>query len=115
MDRIHLENAPPLEEIRCHRILCAVDLKPVSARGLDWAHWMAQEYQAELVLTHVTPETAGGAARYFDGAFDAAMREEAGKAIDELQKTVGSNAEVRIETGDPAVTVACIAKRWEPT
>jgi nucleotide-binding universal stress UspA family protein len=107
---IHLENAPPLDEIKCRRVLCAVDLKPVSAKVLDWAHWMAQEYQAELVVTHVTPEMAGGAARYFDGAFDAAMREEAAKAIDELQKTVGSNAEVRIETGDPAATVACIAK-----
>ena len=107
---IHMENAPPLEEISYRRILCAVDLKPASVKVLNWAHWLSQEYQADLVLTHVTPETAGGPARYFDGAFDAAMRDEAAKALNELQKTVGSNARVRIATGEPAPTVAAIAQ-----
>ena len=107
---IHMESAPPLEDIRIRRIVCAVDLKPISAKVLDWAHWMSQEYQAELILTHVTPAVANGPARYFDGAFDAAMRDEASKALDDLQKTVGSNAEVRIETGDTAATVSCLAK-----
>src|SRR5690348_754718 len=52
---VHLESAPPLESIACRRILCAVDLKPASARVLEWAQHLTAEYQAELTLLHVTP------------------------------------------------------------
>src|SRR5664279_2306042 len=57
---VHLENAPPLEAVACQRILCAVDLKAGSPRVLDWACRLAEEYQAELTLLHVT---SNGAAR----------------------------------------------------
>src|ERR1700686_5132824 len=49
---VHLENAPALEAVACERILCAVDLKLSSARVLDWARHLAEEYQAELTLLH---------------------------------------------------------------
>ena len=60
---VHLEKAPPLEAVACQRILCAVDLKPASARVLDWASHLAEEYQAELTLVHVMPGERGAAAR----------------------------------------------------
>jgi nucleotide-binding universal stress UspA family protein len=44
---VHLESAPPLEQVACKRIVCAVDLKRASARVLDWAARLAEEYQAE--------------------------------------------------------------------
>jgi nucleotide-binding universal stress UspA family protein len=95
---VHLENAPPLEKVHTERILCAVDLKPPSARVLDWANQLAKEYQAELTLLHVASDPV---------APDPGARQ----ALKELQKTVGSNAELRLGDGDPAKTVAETARQ----
>jgi nucleotide-binding universal stress UspA family protein len=85
---IHLEDAPPLERVHTERVLCAVDLKRPSERVLQWASQLAKEYQAELTLLHVG--TDPGAA----------------SALDELQRGVGSKAEIRVREGDPAQVVA---------
>jgi nucleotide-binding universal stress UspA family protein len=94
---VHLENAPPLEKVHTERVLCAVDLKASSARVLSWANQLAKEYQAELTLLHVASE----------------LKEsdpDARQALKELQKIVGSNAELRLGDGDPAKTVAETAR-----
>jgi nucleotide-binding universal stress UspA family protein len=96
---VHLENAPPLENVHTERVLCAVDLKLPSARVLDWANQLAKEYQAELTLLHVTSEP-------LTPNSDPDVRQ----ALKELQKTVGSNAELRLGDGDPAKTVAQTAR-----
>jgi nucleotide-binding universal stress UspA family protein len=108
---VHLENAPPLDYIACKRIICAVDLKPASAAVLDWAHWMSQEYQAELTLVHVTPQMEAGPARYFDHTFEADLQQRAQGALEDLQKVVGSNAAVRVEGGEPAHAVTEVARQ----
>ena len=88
---VHLENAPSLESVVCERILCAVDLKPSSARVLDWAARLAEEYQAELTLVHVVPgETHSG------------TRE----ALERLQETARARAVLRVETGEVSRVVA---------
>jgi nucleotide-binding universal stress UspA family protein len=91
---IHMENAPSLEAVVCQRILCAVDLKPSSARVLDWASHLAEEYQAELTLVHVKPtiETQHG-------------RSEALSALQQLQKTVAYPSHIRVEVGDVSKVV----------
>ena len=92
---VHLENAPSLEAVACERIVCAVDLKPTSTRVLDWAHHLAEEYQAELTLLHVMSgsetEHARGAARC---------------ALDQLKAAAGSRAAVRVESGEVSKVVA---------
>src|SRR5580704_4101413 len=92
---VHLEHAPSLEAVACQRILCAVDLKSASARVLDWASHLAEEYQAELTLVHVTE---GGAAQHARG--------EALRALGHLQEAAGYRAAIRVETGDVAKVVA---------
>jgi nucleotide-binding universal stress UspA family protein len=92
---VHLENAPPLESVVCQRILCAVDLKPSSARVLEWASHLAEEYQAELTLAHVVESGSNQHAR-----------DEALRALGQLQQTAGSRAAIRVETGDVAKVVA---------
>src|ERR1022692_4336757 len=67
---VHLEKAPPLEAVACQRILCAVDLKPASAGVLDWACHLADEYQAELTLLHVTESGTQHARREATGALE---------------------------------------------
>lgn len=93
---VHLENAPPLEAVSCQRVLCAVDLKAASARVLDWASHLAEEYQAELTLLHVAPpgERARG---------------DAQRALEQLQEQTGSRATIRVETGDASHVVPHLA------
>lgn len=85
----HLENSSPRENIA--RICCAVDLKPHSARVLEWAHQLAKEFGAELTLVHV-------------GMASGTMQ-----SIENLQVRTGSRATVRVEDGDPAKTVTRVS------
>jgi nucleotide-binding universal stress UspA family protein len=85
----HLENVSPRENIG--RICCAVDLKPHSAKVLEWAHHLATAFGAELTLVHV-------------GLSSGTMR-----AIEDLQAAAGSQAAVRVEDGDAAKTVTRVS------
>jgi nucleotide-binding universal stress UspA family protein len=95
---VHLEKAPPLEGVACQRILCAVDLKPISQRVLQWASRLAEEYQAELTLVHVTP---GGGSQQ--------ARIQAATALEHLQQAAGYRAVARVEAGDVSTIVAHLA------
>jgi nucleotide-binding universal stress UspA family protein len=95
---VHLENAPSLEMVACRRILCAVDLKPLSTRVLDWASHLAEEYQADLTLAHVAP--AGDTQQ---------KRDEAMRALERLQEAAGCRAALRVEAGDVSKLVAHLA------
>ncbi len=88
---VHLEDAPRLDALACRRILCAVDLGVSSGTVLDWAQHLAEEYQADLTLLHVTENP------------------EARSELDDLQRTVGSHATVRLESGEPSKIVPYIA------
>jgi len=90
---VHLENAPALEAVACQRIVCAVDLKSSNVRVLDWANHLAEEYQAELTVVHVTQ---GGDTR---------------SALECLREAAGSRAAVRIETGDVSKVVSHLAAK----
>jgi nucleotide-binding universal stress UspA family protein len=96
---VHLENAPPLEAVSCERIVCAVDLKPASARVLEWANHLAEEYQAELTLVHVR----SGSETYDAGK---AVR----KSLERLRSEVGAQAAIRVEGGDVPRVVAHLAR-----
>ena len=91
---VHLENAPSLEAVACQRILCAVDLRPSSARVLDWASRVAEEYQAELTLVHVT------------GSGAQQERTEAHRALERFQEAARSRSALRVEAGDVSKVVA---------
>ena len=105
---VHMETAPRLDAVSTRRILCAVDLQPVSDRVLDWARNMAEEYQAELNLLHVLPISPG----YMKPGQEAALRSEIQALADALQKRAGSQAALQIEFGEPAKVVAAAAADW---
>src|ERR1035438_7554102 len=95
---VHLENSPPLEAVACQRILCAVDRKPASAGVLDWASHLAEEYQAELTLLHVTP-----------GGDTQLARSKALSALEHLKQSACCPVNLRVETGDVSTVVAHLA------
>jgi nucleotide-binding universal stress UspA family protein len=98
---VHLEKAPSLEAVACQRILCAVDLKPLSTRVLDWASHLAEEYQAELTLVHVTPADTQPA------------RAHAQSALEQLRTATYYPVSVRVEAGDASTVVAQLAGKLE--
>jgi nucleotide-binding universal stress UspA family protein len=84
---VHLRNALRPEAVVCRKIMCAVNLEPGSVLIADWAKHLAEEYQAELTLMHVS---SSGESR---------------EALDSLRDMVGSHANVRVEHGDPSKVV----------
>jgi nucleotide-binding universal stress UspA family protein len=104
---IHLEDAPPLEAISCRRIMCAVDLQAASVLVLDWARQLADEYQAELTLLHVIPESDSYWPR--NAREEALAREAVRSKLADLAKAAGAQAIARVEQGQPAKTAARVA------
>jgi nucleotide-binding universal stress UspA family protein len=103
---VHMEAAPRLDAVSMNRILCAVDLQDSSDRVLQWAHGMADEYQAELTLIHVLPGITPG---YMKAEQERDLKSQILTLIDALQARVGTQAEVEIGGGEPAKTVAAAA------
>ena len=93
---VHLENAPALDTVTCKRIVCALDLKQASARVLQWANSLAEEYQAELALVHATPDAEG--------------RSPARAELEKLQKQIGSKAAMQVTSGDAPRVVTELAQ-----
>ncbi|HUP03142.1 MAG TPA: universal stress protein [Bryobacteraceae bacterium] len=88
---VHLENAPPLEMIACRRILCAVDLKPWSAKVLEWASHLAEEYQAELTLAHAVDRESA--------------RAEATRGLERLAESASGKVTLRVEVAEKSKMV----------
>jgi len=103
---VHSEAAPPLEKIHCRKILCAVDLNSRSRRVLEWASFLAKEYQAELSILHAVPEMvavgAGQVRRQRMGGLDLTY---ARNQILALQTVVGASGAPIVEAGDPTEIV----------
>ena len=99
---VHSEFAPPLENIHCRRILCAVDLGERSRSVLQWADVFAAEYQAELTVVHAIPERlAVASGRGFGVEHGGLALADSQTQVEALVKSAGANASASIEYGDP--------------
>jgi nucleotide-binding universal stress UspA family protein len=104
---VHAEFTPPLEEIHCRRILCSVDLGDCSQGTLEWAAWLAGEYQASLGIVHATAAGADvlDAGWQLRDELARYIREQAEIRIKALQMEAGTSAEVFIDEGKPSIVV----------
>lgn len=110
----HADDAPALEKIHCHRVLCALDLDERSGAVLDWGRRIADEYQAELGIVHATSDFSGNyLAMAIKGELDKSVAEHATKQIEALQKSAGSHGQVFLKAGNPADVAACAAKEFD--
>lgn len=111
---VHAETAPALEEIHCRRILCAVDFTERSERVLEWAAWLAGEYQASLGIIHamseVDPSLSSGWNLGME--FQQYVSERARREIEVLQARVGTAAQVFVNPGKPDAVVAGAAAEF---
>jgi nucleotide-binding universal stress UspA family protein len=95
---VHLEDAPATLSIPIRNVLCAVDLGPQSAKTLAWAASLAREFDARLTLLNAMP--CGPNAQL-----------AAGEELRILQASSGADADVLLETGEPALTICNAAAR----
>ncbi|HEY6341894.1 MAG TPA: universal stress protein [Bryobacteraceae bacterium] len=103
---VHAESTPPLEEIHCRRILCSVDLRECSGSILQWAAWLAGEYQASLGIVHATAAADALDARWnLREELARYILEQAKIRINALQMEAGTSAEVFIDAGRPGTVV----------
>jgi nucleotide-binding universal stress UspA family protein len=111
---VHSEAAPPLEQIHCRRILCAVDLSERSQSVLKWASGLAAEYEAELGIVHATAEMPP--ALISVGLEDDLIRSvsaQAKKEIENLQAITATSARVFVDSGDPEEVIARATKDFD--
>ena len=95
---VHMEDAPAAPSIPIGNILCAVDLGQQSSKTLFWAARLAQEFGARLTLLHVTACGPG-------------VNQAASEELRRLQGFVGAEADLEIETGEPASVICAAAER----
>lgn len=111
---VHSEEALPLEQIHCRRIMCSLDLRQRSQSILEWASWLAGQRGASLGIVHAT--VALPAAFYLANLEQdllQALSEQAERRIDLIQKAAGTQAQVFIESGEPAAVVADAAVKFD--
>jgi nucleotide-binding universal stress UspA family protein len=109
---VHLEEAPPVEEMSFGHVLCALDLGPQSCQALEWAAGLQAHFGSRLTVLHVTmgmqhPNEAP------DPEWHADMVNAAREELKRLQEQRGVKADLLIETGDPAKTVCEVAKEQQ--
>jgi nucleotide-binding universal stress UspA family protein len=90
---VHLENAPPLEKIEIHNIVCAINLDNHARLVLKGASELADEYRAGLTVIHVTPDSHGAA------------------PLEEMLRSMKIKASIVAEPGEVSQVVAGVAAR----
>jgi nucleotide-binding universal stress UspA family protein len=97
----YLEDQPP-REFSIHRVLCSVELDGHSRHTLSLAAGMAAAVDATLTLVHITGsvEIYGPGGSQVDPAWKEKIVGFATEEIARLQKDVGTEAEVIIDSGN---------------
>ena len=108
---VHLEQAPQVSAIRFDRILAGLDLGTHSPKTLRWAAAMAVQYGARLTIVHAAAGGAAPAGAPAEGDWARQITERALDEVEALKRTLGIDAEVVVETGDPPHVVCALAKR----
>lgn len=107
----HVEN-PPGQQFAVRKVLCAVDFSPHSPKTIQWAQDVTTEFGAQLTLAHVTP----GVEIYGPGGYHVLqeMKDElvssATKQMAEIQRRLGTKADVFIGSGDVPKVITQAAK-----
>jgi Universal stress protein UspA and related nucleotide-binding proteins len=111
---VHIPDAAPDDLRSFRKILCAVDFCPQSEKALKWASDFADEFQAQLIVAHITPSLEGKMGEYFDPSWRDCLARNAREQIEEMQKSVGSTGAVIIEDSNSIPqAVSAAASRLE--
>ena len=107
---VHLNESPPLDKIHFRKIVVAVDLCPAQAlKAISWGAQMAGCHGGQMVIVHAFPSFEGRSGEYFDPNWRGYLTQTATDEIMKMQQKLGTNAEVILDSGDPAHVVCNLA------
>jgi nucleotide-binding universal stress UspA family protein len=89
---VHHEHTHHTQHLNIKHVVCAVNLEAPSKRVLAWAAGFAARNGARLTLLHVSANAS-----------------QARQGLEELARSAGVTADLRVEPGDPAKVVSHIA------
>lgn len=107
---VHMENAPPLEQITIRKVLAALDLTQRCQAVLEAAAQLADEYGAELVLIHAVPGSDAIPERILDSELRRHLLAQAREQLASLAAKIGAKATVCADSGEVARVVDRCAK-----
>jgi nucleotide-binding universal stress UspA family protein len=111
---VHAETTPALEAIHCRRILCAIDLTTHSQFVLEWAAWLAREYNATLRIVHATlPLTVSSEVWPMGDELQREVHERAVADVEKLKQRAGLNVQAVVNAGNPADVIEEAAGDFE--
>jgi len=106
---VHMENAPVVQSLSFHNVLCAIDLGPHSGKTLSWAWQLTQELGSQLTIVHALRGVADQEHEFFGGNTQHSLERYAREKIVKFQEALGIEAPISIETGDIARAVSAVA------
>jgi nucleotide-binding universal stress UspA family protein len=108
----HVEESP-LQAFAIRNVLCAVDFGPRAHKTVSWAAQMAAEFEARLALAHVTAsvELWGPGGSYVNPELKETLVGDASQHLAELQRDMGTKADVFIGSGDVPQVLSQAAKQ----
>jgi nucleotide-binding universal stress UspA family protein len=108
----HMEESP-VQEFAIRNVLCAVDFGSRSHKTVSWAAQMAAEFSARLTLAHVTAsaELWGPGGSHVNPKWKQALVSDASQHLVELQRDMGTKADVLIGSGDVPKVLCQAAKQ----
>lgn len=92
--------------------VCAIDTTPDALNLIRCAKEMKSAYQTNIHLVHALPVPAEARPdKYFDREFEIFLKEDARKAIGEMQKEAGTNFRLCVESGKTSAVIAAVAEQ----
>ena len=109
---VHMEAAPPLDAIQVRRILCAVDLTQRAETVIAAAVQLAEEYGAELALTHIVPGTEAIPEKILDCELRRHLVAQARESLIAEAGKAGATATLLVRSGEVARIVDETAREF---
>lgn len=95
----HSEQAPDHSDLDMRRIVCAVDATPASVELMRWAAGLCTKLGATLRLVHAVPGIEAWPDRQLDQEFQEALRENARRNIQDLEKAANIDVPLCVAVG----------------
>jgi nucleotide-binding universal stress UspA family protein len=95
----HSGEAPDRVHLAMRKVLCAVDSSPASVELMRWASGLCKTLGAELRLVHSVPGMEAWPEQDLGPEFEATLRENARKTIQDLAKAAEVDAPIAVGTG----------------
>ena len=106
----HSEMPMTYQDIGFRNVVCAIDRSEKSCETLKWASQFAKDYKAKLTIAHAIPSAIAAGAEYMYVDWQEEVADFARSEIANLQKRLGTTAEVNIVSGETACAVGQAAE-----